>query len=628
MHVALPLLAIVAAVLVVSAAARRFGLSAPLLLTAIGAVASFIPAMPVVEVDPEIVLLGFLPPLLFAAASQTSLIDLRRERHQILRLSFGLVLFTAFGVAVVAWWLLPINFAAAVALGAVVAPPDAVAATAIARRIGLPRRVVSILEGESLFNDATALVTLRTALAAAGGTFTVWEAGVDFIIAAAGGGLVGFVVFALIARLRRHITDTTTSVALSFMSPWLAYLPAEGIHASGVIAAVVCGVLLAHKAPYLQTASSRVAERINWSSVQFLLENVVFLLIGLQARTIYDHVIHESIGFGQVMLASVAILATVMILRPIWVLGMAYGSRRVGALEGALGPREAAVAGWAGMRGVVTLAAAFTISAKQVPEREVIIFVALFVTIGTLVIQGFSLGWVARRLGLHAPDPRDDALQQAQLLQAAANAGRRRLKLELDASSTPVPASVVRSLRSTAERRANLAWERLGRPGQEGEDSSPTAAYRRLRLAMIEAERAAVLEFRDKGVLDHEVLAEVMQGIDVEESMITAIEDRDAEAREQMLLTPESHRGACEDLQDAPVTVDPTTHDETCPECLRDGTDPVALRLCLTCGNVGCCDSSVGRHATKHYERTGHPVMRSFEPGEAWRWCYRHEILG
>ncbi|YAL82564.1 Na+/H+ antiporter [Dermacoccaceae bacterium W4C1] len=626
MHVALPILALVATVVAVSGLCRRLGLSAPLVLTAAGAVVSFLPGMPVVEVDSEVILLGFLPPLLFAAASQTSLIDLRRDRRQILGLSVGLVLFTSFGVALVAWWLMPIDFAAAVALGAVVAPPDAVAATAVARRIGLPRRVVSILEGESLFNDATALVTLRTALAATAGTFTVWRAGLDFLVAALGGAAVGVLAFFVISFFHRRINDTTAGVVLSFMSPWLAYLPAEEINASGVIAAVVCGVLLAHRAPYTETAQTRVAERMNWASITFVLENLVFLLIGLQASAIVDHVVQGPLGVWRITGSALLILLTVIVLRMLWLLSWAkLGMLRSG--EVSLSPRESLVAGWAGMRGVVTLAAAFTITTDAVPLRDALIFVALVVTVGTLVIQGFTLGWVARRVGLHAPDPREDALQQAQLLQAAAKAGRHRLAEELQNSPERVPEQIIRSLRSTSERRANLAWERLGRNTSDSGES-PTAAYRRLRMAMIEAERDKVLKFRRKGTMDHAVVAQALVAIDIEESMIAGIETRDAAARERMLLTPEHRQGGCAELQEAPTAVDPKTHDETCAECVRDGTNPVALRLCLTCGNVGCCDSSVGRHATHHYEQTGHPVMRSFEPGEAWRWCYRHQLLG
>lgn len=626
MHIALPVLALVAAVLVVSALARRIGLSAPLLLTGLGALASFVPGMPTVEVEPELILVGILPPLLFAAASQTSLVDLRRERYAVLALSVGLVVFTAFGVALVVGPLLSLSFAAALALGAVVAPPDAVAATAVARRIGLPRRIVSILEGESLFNDATALVLLSTALVATSETVTPLEIGWDFLVASVGGVLVGVVVFWVIAVVRRRITDTTTSVVLSFMSPWMAYLPAEAVHASGVIATVVCGLLLAHKAPYLQTAQSRVAVRLNWDSIQFVLENLVFLLIGLETATIVDHVVEGPLGFGRVLLISIAVLLTVMALRMLWMLvGARLGAWR--SVSGSLSTRESVVAGWAGMRGVVTLAAAFTITRDEVPERESLIFIALVVTIGTLIVQGFTLGRVARAMDLHAPDPREDALQQAQLLQAAVSAGEHRLDEEIASEEEPVPEAIAQSLRAGGRWRANLAWERLGRGSTEGAES-PNAAYRRLRLQMIAAERAKVLKYRSKGVMDHEVLRPVMDSIDVEESMLAAVDTQDAELRQQLLLTPESRRGGCEDLAEAPTTVDPSTHDDVCVDCLREGTDPVQLRLCLTCGYVGCCDSSIPQHSTRHYERTGHPVMRTFEPGEAWRWCYRHQLLG
>lgn len=621
MHVALPILALVAAVLLGSALARRLGAPAPLLLTGAGALVSFLPGFPAVEIEPEVVLLGLLPPLLFAAASQTSLIDLHRDRKQILRLSIGLVLFTAFGVGLVAWWLLDIPFAAALALGAVVGPPDAVAATAVARRIGLPRRVVSILEGESLFNDATALVLLRTAVAAVGTSVTVAEAGLDFLRAAVGGALVGYLAFIVLAYLQRRLDNTVSAVVLSFMAPWLAYLPAEAIEASGVIAAVLAGVLLAHKAPYLQSAETRVATRTNWASVQFLLENLVFLLIGLQTHTIAEHVVEGPVGFAYALLVAVIVLVVVMVLRIIWFTALVP----VPWASSPLSRRETLVAAWAGMRGVVTLAAAFTIG-TNIEHRNVLIFIALVVTVGTLVLQGFSLPWLARKLGLHGADPREDALQYAQLLQASITAGDRRLT-ESAKANPQIPSSIVAALRQQSQRRSNLAWERLGRPAEEGAES-PTAAYRRLRLDMLDAERRKVLRFRSKGVIDHEVLAAVMNALDLEESMLTTLDTRDAELSERVLLTPEVRRGACHDLQVAPTAVGPSTHDDTCLECVRDGAEPVQLRLCLTCGNVACCDSSVGRHATKHFEESGHPVMRSFEPGEAWRWCYTHHLLG
>lgn len=628
MHIALPLFLLTAAVVAIAALARRVGLSAPLLLVAVGAVTSFLPFMPYpFEVDPEIILLGFLPPLLFAAASNTSLIDLSRERRQILQMSVLLVLFTAFGVALVAWRLLDVPFAAAVALGAVVAPPDAVAATAVARRIGLPRRVVSVLEGESLFNDATALVTVNTAkglIAGGAGATTVFTAGRDFFWASAGGVAIGFVAYLLVSWVWRHVTDTVTVVALSFLSPWIAYLPAEEAHASGVIAAVVCGVATSHEAPRIQTAQSRVSEQLNWASMTFLLENMVFLLIGLQTRTIVDGVRNSGSGLGRTVGIALLVLVTVMVLRPIWLLGSEAISRRMGWSSTAMTGREVAIASWAGMRGVVTLAAASLLPADT-PERAAMIFIALFVTVGTLVLQGFTLGYVSRRLDLHGPDPREDALQTAQLTQAAVNAGNRRLEEELDDSEFEVPEQVITVLQHQGARRANLAWERLGH-SDEGTET-PSDAYRRLRSAMLDAERTKVLKLRDKGVMDHEVLQAVMGSLDLEESMIARVQDYDRSLTERMLLTPEQRQFGCEHLADAPFATDPLTPDG-CEECLQDGSVWVHLRLCLACGHVGCCDSSVGKHASKHHEETGHPVMRSFEPGEGWRWCFVDSVLG
>ncbi|MDE9367017.1 cation:proton antiporter [Luteipulveratus sp. YIM 133132] len=638
MHVAIPILLLAATVVVVATACRRVGLSAPLVLTALGAAASYLPWVPMpFAVEPEVILLGFLPPLLFAAASQTSLIDLNHNRQQILSLSVFLVLLTALGVGLVTWlllhgWLgLDVTFPAALALGGVVAPPDAVAATAVARRIGLPRRVVTILEGESLFNDATALVTVRTSIALVAGGATVLTASRDFLIAAVGGAVVGLVAFKVIAWVRTHVTEPVTDVAISFLSPWLAYLPAEavsagGAHGSGVIAVVVCGVLLAHEAPTIQTAQSRVSERMNWSTIQFLLENMVFLLIGLQTHTIVDAVVKdENIGLVNALLVGLAVLVTVIVLRPLFVMPLALLWKLPVSRADPLSMREAAIISWAGMRGVVTLAAAFLLPA-DFAQREALVLIALIVAVGTLIVHGFSLGWLARRLDLHGPDPREDALQSAQVTQAAVRAGRAELDRVLDDPDTPtVPEDIEQALRTQAERRANIAWERLG--GGRDDSEAPTEAYRRLRTAMLQAERTKVLKMRDAGHLDHAVLRAVMDSLDVEESMIAAVGERQQSLDDRMLLTPEERQGGCEDLRDASSSVNPETFDE-CPDCIREGTTWVHLRLCLTCGHVGCCDSSVARHATRHYEESAHPVMRSFEPGEAWRWCFKHELLG
>ena len=626
MHSAIIILALAATVLAVTAICRRFGLAAPLVLVVVGTGAAFLPFIPTIELTSELVLLGFLPPLLYSAAIRTSLIDIRANFRSIGLLAVGLVLFTMATVGFLTWWILPVPLAAALAFGAIVAPPDAVAATAVARRIGLPRRVVTILEGESLLNDATALVALTTCLSVLDvGTGherpNVGSVTLDFVIAAGGGAAIGLGVAILVAFLRKRLTDTVSDTTLSFMTPFVAYIPAEEVHASGVIAVVVAGLILGHKAPIIQDAASRLSERINWNTIQFLLENTVFLLLGLQLRWILEAVGKDPLGVGTTALFCGGALIVAMVARPAWIFLGAYGlfRRRNGrtSLSDAP-PSHLAVLSWAGMRGVVTVAASFLLT-EGIEHRATLILGAFVVTAGTLLVQGLTLPVVARKLKVRGPDRREDVLQEASVMQAAATAGL----AELDRIQTGTDApDILQRLREQAAARPNRLWERLGRP----EEEPPSTQYRRLRRAMLAAERTAVLKIRDEAEVDQEVLATVLATFDLEESILTVIEDRSADdARE--LSTPAAAAGDCEHLRSAPDSAIPQTP-AGCPDCLREGTASVHIRMCLTCGNVGCCDSSVGRHAERHFTETGHAVMRSFEPGEAWRWCYVDTILG
>ncbi|GAB2641279.1 Na+/H+ antiporter [Kribbella swartbergensis] len=635
MHIAIEVVALVAVVAGGAALARRLGISAPLLLVIIGIAASYLPFVPRVELAPEVVLVGFLPPLLYAAAIRTSLVDFSKHRRSIGLLSVGLVAFTTLGVGLVAYWLLgavaeaqgqePLPFWAAIAIGAVVAPPDAVAATAIARRVGLPRRVVTILEGESLVNDATALVCLRTAIAAAAVTPTVLDVGLDFLRAAGGGVLVGLVVAIGLAKIRRRFTDPVLDTTLSLTAPFIAYIAAENhyVHASGVLAVVVTGLLLGHKAPIIQSAKSRMSERTNWRTFQFLLENTVFLLIGLQTRWILDDLADSPLPGWLIAVATLAVFATVVLLRPIWVIPATFLSRRTlgPSRPGPVSLQSLVVVSWAGMRGVVTLAAVFTLP-EDTPHREVLVFIALAVTAGTLLVQGSTLPWLVRRLRLPGPDPAEDALQEAAVLHGAHRAAMEKL----DEVSTPDdPPEVLEVLRQRGESRAQAAWERLGRP--ESEYETPSEAYRRLRMAMLEAERAHLLKVRDAGLVADEVLQRAQIALDVEESMLDRDEDDDVGGQSDDLRLAPPPGGACEHLESAPMVLPPNTPDG-CEECLTIGSTWVHLRLCLGCGHVGCCDSSPMKHASEHHATTKHPVMRSFEPGETWRWCFVDEKLG
>ncbi|MEO9240574.1 MAG: cation:proton antiporter, partial [Jatrophihabitantaceae bacterium] len=505
----------------------------------------------------------------------------------------------------------------ALALGAVLAPPDAVAATAVARRVGMPRRIVTILEGESLFNDATALVALRTAIAAAAGSVSIWHALGDFVLAAGGWLAIGLVVAVLLGALRRRITDPVLDTSLSFLAPFLAYLPAEEIHASGVIAVVVCGLILGHRAPLWQSAASRIAERTNWRTIEFLLENSVFLLIGLQVRVIVENAWRSGLDHGQLIGSCLAVLAAVVVFRPIWVFPSTYLprmlSRRVREADPSPPWTYPAVISWAGMRGAVTLAAVFLIP-ETTQYRDVLVLDALVVVGGTLLLQGTSLGWLVRLLRLRGPSRAEDALQEAGLMQQVTDAGLRALDEHSD-DGTPV--DVIDSLRQRVGHQVNAAWERLG--PDESDLRTPSEHYRRLRLVMLQAERTELLAVRDAGVLDHEVLQAVMRVLDLEESLI----DRFDEAEDDLPAEPLQTRVGgqeCEHLAAAPATCRPDTPGR-CQQCLDENLSWVHLRMCLSCGHVACCDSSEGQHADKHFATTGHPVMRSVEPGEAWRWC-------
>lgn len=625
MDIALGLLVIVAVVCAGSAVGRRFNIPVPLLLILAGVAGSFLPFLPPVELNPELVLVGLLPPLLYAAAFRTSLFDFSSNRRSIGLLSVGYVIFGTLGVGLVVWWLFPeIPLAAAIALGAVVAPPDAVAATAIARKVGMPRRIVNILEGESLVNDATALVCLRAAVAAIAGSVSAVDVAGGFVLAAGGGLVVGLAAAYVLTEIRKRISNVAINTSTSLMAPFVAFLPAEAIHASGVLAVVVTGLAMGTKAPSMPNGAARQSARSNWDTVQFLLENSVFLLIGLQVRTIIDSVQDDSLGAGRVWLGCAVILLAVLVLRPVWVFPATYLPRLIPSVrrtDPAPPWQFPAIVSWAGMRGVVTLAAVLTLP-DGLEHRNVLVLAAMVVVAGTLVLQGFTLPALVRALGLPGPDKREDALNQASLMQLATAAGMARLD-QLRRESDPP--EVMDMLRRRTQERGLAAWERLGRP--TAESATPSQRYAQLRMAMLEAERDKVLELRRGGDFAHEVLSEVLERLDVEESMLDAsLNELDSAADAgggEGLAQP---GGVCDHL--AASMLSPIPDNPSCAGCAREGTTPVHLRMCLACGLVGCCDSSPGRHASRHFKETGHPVMRSIEPGEQWRWCYVDDLLG
>jgi CPA1 family monovalent cation:H+ antiporter len=523
-------LVLVAGVAAVAGAARRVGVPTPFALVIVGLIAGFVPGTPEFELDPEIVLVLILPPLLYAAALSTAFADFRDNLRPIGLLSVGLVLVTTVVVGVLAHLVVPdLALPAALALGAIVAPPDAIAATAVARRMALPRRVLTILEGESLLNDATALVSYRIAVGAAiAGTASWGDAAVEFVLAAAGGASVGLALGWAIAALRRRLDDPLLENALSLLTPFAAYLPAEKVGASGVLSVVVVGLYLGRRAPVLLSSSTRLQGQALWSMVTFLLEGVVFALIGLQLPTILDGL--SGRPAGEVALTALVVTAAVIVTRFAWVFPATYLprrlSRRIRERDPAPPWQGPAVISWAGMRGVVSLAAAFALPAEM-PGRDLILFVTFCVILATLLLQGSTLPWVVRRLGL------DDAgaLERTDKAVAVADHHVARvalIELERIADEERVPEAVVVELRGHLEERVRRAHAVLGGcPGEDEYDDGArwdgddvlrdaiSAVHVRRRL--LEAERAELVRLYSARDIDDEVLRRVQQQLDVEE---------------------------------------------------------------------------------------------------------------
>jgi Na+/H+ antiporter len=615
------LVTLVVGVVVISRLATAIRVPAAVLLVLAGLAVAALPWVSAVEIDPDVVLFILLPPLLFAAALGSSYVGLRQVRGAVLVLAVGLVLFTAAAVAFAIVPVLPgISLAAAFAVGAIVAPPDAVAAIALARRSGMPRRTVTILEGESLFDDATALTTLRVAVAAVGtGTVTLWQVASDFSVAVIGGTAVGVGGALALGWVRRRGIDTLSGVALSVAAPFAAYLVAEEVGGSGVIAVVVMGLIVGHRSSVEQGPEARITDEAIWKTSQFILEGAVFALIGLQLPAIVANVDEPT---GTIFAVCGVTLAVVVLARPVWITGSVLFARFVPWLGlGRPAWSEVVVISWAGMRGVVSLAAAQSLP-LGFPYRDLALLVAIVVILGTLGLQGLTLPVVIRLLGVRPADPRLDALAIANAQEEAIDAAIRRLD-ELG-TEQDLPPEIVAKLRTDAERRGLLAWERLGR-ADGGEP--PSRLYLRLRNEMLNAEREVFVRLRDSGDLDDDVLRRVQTELDLEQALLVRRAEIERPSEETELPTHELSQPRCRHLREAPATV--TARSAECEDCVVEGrVDWVHLRACLDCGHIGCCDSSPRRHARVHFEQAEHPVMVSAEPGETWRWCYVDRELG
>jgi Na+/H+ antiporter len=518
------LLLLMVAVAGLSILARPLRVPYPILLVLGGLLLGFVPGLPVVRLPPELVLVLFLPPLLYVAAFFSSLRDLRADLRAISLTAVGLVLATMSAVAVTAHALVDgLSWGAAFTLGAIVSPTDALAATAVARRLGVPRRLVTVLEGESLINDATALVAYRIAVATAvGGSFVVWEAGLRFVAGVAGGVAVGLIVGWLVAVIRRRLEDPPAEIVLSVVTGYAAYLPAERLGVSAVLAAVTAGLFIGWRAPELASPTTRLLAFSFWEILVYLLNAVLFILVGLQLRPILDQVSGRS---AATLLGLAALISAVVIAaRFAWGFTIPYLvralDRRPSQVARRVGARQRLISGWSGMRGAVSLAAALALpletdSGQPFPERDLIIFVTFGVIFTTLVVQGFTLPALIRRLGVH-----DDGGEEREELQARLGAADAALaRLEELAGEEWTREDTVERLRGLYQFRRRRLKARAGILEDDGSEDR-SLAYQRLVRELLEAQRRAIIRLRNQGVISDGVMHRVERELDLEDSRL------------------------------------------------------------------------------------------------------------
>jgi CPA1 family monovalent cation:H+ antiporter len=494
--------------------ARWVRVAEPILLVLGGIVLGLVPGLPTIELEPDVVFILFLPPILFSAAYFTPIRDFKANRRPILLLAIGLVLFTTAAVGAVAYTLIPgMTLATALTLGAIVAPPDAVAATSIFRRLGVPRRVVTILEGESLINDASSLIAYRVASAVALGlaTFSLVDASMAFAVVGLGGIVVGVVVGLAVTKAIERTGDPLLEVVVSITAPMAAYLFAEVLGVSGVLATVTAGLIMGQRAARILSPEGRLMGKGVWSALVWAINAFVFMLIGLQLPAILASLAHyppaELLGLG------LAVSVTVIVARIVWVFPGTYVPRwlSAGIREREPFPPPAAVfiVSWAGMRGVVSLAAALAL-ATDFPQRELILFLVFCVIMATLVGQGLTLPWLIRRLGVVAGEGADSEEAHARL--AAVEAALRRLdELVID---FPGHVELIDQLRAEYDHEATHVWPHA-EEAPDGADQE-LIDHRAIRSAVLLAERDAVIQLRDDGIINDETLRSIERDLDLE----------------------------------------------------------------------------------------------------------------
>lgn len=552
----------VASIVTVAAFSQRLGLAAPLSLVVVGVVLGFVPGVPDVDVEPELILDVVLPPLLYSAAVTMPAQDFRRNFKAISGLAVLLVVVTTAGAGVLFHLLIPdLGWAACFALGAVVSPTDAVAATSVGRKLGLPSRLLTVLEGEGLVNDASALVLLRSAVAAMAGAVSLWHVAGDFLFSVVVATIIGIVVGILNVRIRALFNETVLNTAVSFVLPFVAFVPAEEFGASGVLAVVVTGVVTGHLSPRYLRAEDRITEELNWRTVAFLLESAIFLIMGLSLEHLLDEVHESGLPAGQGLWIGLIASAFVIAARMAFVVPLvavlkrderkaaetlpelqrrreklaqyeAMGSRarrhqarrveRAAAdmdflVTETLGWRGGVVLAWSGMRGAITLAAAQSLP-EDTPYRAELVLIAFVVAVTTLLLQGLSLPTVISWVKVPGDDHDRLRVEYGDLLGELAESGEK----ALGSAAGDVRPEVVDRVRSDSLIGVKKVRDAMA---PDPEHDEWREQYIELRLLTIAAEREALLDARSRGTYSSQTLGAAQRRLDLEETRLQALSE-------------------------------------------------------------------------------------------------------
>lgn len=527
MHIAEIIIGLLVVVSILAAVAERMKIAYPIFLTLSGLAIGFIPGIPTVTIDPHLVFLFFLPPILYVSSLNTSWRDFKGSIRAISLLAVGLVIATTVVVAVVAKFLIPgMSWPAAFILGAIISPPDAVAATSVCRRLGVPRKVITIIEGESLVNDATGLIAYRFAVAAAvSGFFSLWEASLEFVYVGVGGVIFGLVIAYIAGHVRKNMNfNPTVGTIMSLLTPYAAYVPAEALGVSGVLAVVSCGIFLTRRSQVILSARTRLQTTAVWETVIYILNCVIFILIGLQLPQILDAL--SNYKFSDLLLYAAKISLAVILLRIVWVYIFAYAprflSKRIREKEARPPLNNVGVVAWIGMRGIVSLAAALAMPFEDAAgnvfaERDIIIFLTFGVIFATLVLQGLTFPWIIKILKV-----KKDDVEEREELEGRIYAVSAAVKyLEDYIKHNPKLKESLTLQRILDDYKEKLAYFTALKASKTDEDCSLTnKEIHKIRHQAIKAEREALSKLRDKEVISDEILRKIIFDIDIEETSI------------------------------------------------------------------------------------------------------------